>query len=186
MIYIDDQLHRLTSAQVDEAIRRLPPQRRETTLRHRTDLGRRQSLLAYLLLCQALRLEHGIMEPPHFSFAEHGKPSLTHHPHLHFSLSHCPQGVACVLDTRPVGIDLEAPRPLRPGVLAYAMSPREQAEIEASPTPELLFTRLWTRKEALLKLSGQGIHRGMRDLLHHTPHRLQTTRHGSLFFSVAW
>ena len=43
------------------------------------------------------------------------------------------------------------------------MSPEESEAIYAAPFPDIAFTRLWTQKEAVLKLKGTGI----TDDLHH-------------------
>ena len=43
----------------------------------------------------------------------------------------------------------------KPGLAEYAMSDEEQKEIEKGG--DLAFTLLWTKKEALLKLTGEGI-----------------------------
>jgi 4'-phosphopantetheinyl transferase len=62
---------------------------------------------------------------------------------------------------QPVGVDLER---LKPGKLSEALwrkyfSPAEAARLEALPAPqrEREFLQVWTRKEALLKLTGLGL-----------------------------
>jgi 4'-phosphopantetheinyl transferase len=53
------------------------------------------------------------------------------------------------------------------------MSESEQRQIASSPNPAQAFMRLWTMKESLLKLTGEGISDDLRHLLecpgHHPP-----------------
>lgn len=166
---------------------RLSAQRREQALRFRFELGRRQSVAAYLLLRTALEQEYGITEPPLFEYGEHGKPKLaplSSHPlggnsdaqeaspnggtmegALHFNLSHCREAVACVLSSQPVGIDIESIRPIKDSLVRYTMNDAEQELIFSAPNPDVAFTRLWTRKEAVMKLSGHGLATDMKSVL---------------------
>ncbi len=85
-IYINDNLAQF---ELDEALPLLSVQRREQCLKFKYELGRKQCAAAYLLLCQGLREEYGITEPPIFAYGEHGKPMIVDHPDIHFNMSHC-------------------------------------------------------------------------------------------------
>ncbi len=187
MIYIDDRLQRFTTAEVDSLISSFPPQRAELLARYRNEAARRQGALAYLLLCRALREDFGIPEPPVFAFGEHGKPFLAEHPDLHFNLSHCLSAVACAVSRSPVGIDIESVRKARPDLVSRTMNAAEAQRIFSSPDPDREFTVLWTRKEAVLKLSGRGIVDDMRSVLTTTSSsvRLTTTVRDAYIFSEA-
>ena len=162
MLYLNDHLYDFP---LDEALDQLSPQRREQAMKYRHEFGQRASAAAYLLLCQGLREEYGIEEKPVFVYGEHGKPSLADYPHIHFSLSHCREAVACLVSDRPVGVDVETIRPLRPSLAEYTMNTDEIGQIRVSDDPDLMFTRLWTQKEALAKCLGSGIDTHLRDLL---------------------
>lgn len=162
MLYIDDDIY---GFDLDEGLALLSPQRREQALMMRHELGRRQSVAAYLLLCRALREEYGITEQPVFRYGEHGKPYLIGHPEIFFSLSHCRTAVACAVADRPVGVDVESLREYHQSVVAYAMSDVEQQMINEAPQPEVMFIRLWTIKEARLKVTGEGIGDRMKEVL---------------------
>lgn len=139
----------------------LPSWRREQALRYKHFNGRRDCCISYLLLCQGLEEQYGISENPTFIIGEHGKPSLKEYPHLHFNLSHCSHAIACVISSSPVGIDVESiDRKVSDSLIRHTMSPEEQAIIKQDP---LHFLRLWTQKEALVKLRGTGL----QDNLHH-------------------
>lgn len=96
-----------------------------------------------------------------FTLSPRGKPSLPG-AGLHFNLAHS-GGLAVLAVTRAgeVGVDVERIRPM-PDALDLAarfFSPRELAALRAVPPAgrDAAFFRLWTRKEAWLKATGDGI-----------------------------
>ncbi|GAC1590916.1 MAG: hypothetical protein NVS3B21_08910 [Acidimicrobiales bacterium] len=98
--------------------------------------------------------------------APSGKPHLAHWD-TQFSLSHSGDLVAvAVCRDRPVGIDIEAPRILRrPERLARRILnsgeyDRWSGQLDPCRTQSLL--QQWTRMEAVLKATGEGVGAGMR------------------------
>lgn len=136
----------------------LPAWRRKEADAFRFPVDKMQNVKAYLLLCQGLREQYGILAQPSFGYGENGKPFLADHPQIHFNLSHCRKGVICVIDDSPVGCDIEAiPSSVDPDLLSACFSMAEQEEILHADNPGIEFASLWTRKEALLKLHGIGL-----------------------------
>lgn len=155
MIYLNDHID---SLDIEESLALVSKQRRQEALRYRQINGQRQSLAVYLLLCEALEKEYGIVERPEFSFGEHGKPFLADHADIHFNFSHCRRAVLCVVDSVPVGCDIEAvPEKLDMDLCRCCFNDEEVDAIISSPSPTIAFTELWTRKEAFLKLTGEGL-----------------------------
>ena len=171
MIYIND---RLFDFDLDAALEQLSEQRREQALRYRHELGRRTCAAAYLLLCEGLEKEYGIVEKPIFEYGEHGKPSLVGRPDIHFSLSHCREAAICVLSDCPVGVDVESVHRYNETLARYTMNDEEMAEILAAESPDLAFTRLWTQKEAFLKCTGEGIGNDLKNVLKKSSSELTT------------
>lgn len=137
----------------------LPQWRREATMKFRFEQGRRECCLSYLLLCEMLNSSFGITEQPCFIIGEHGKPVLDiAGVDIAFNFSHCKRAIACVVsDTEDVGIDVECTGRYTSALAEYCMSEAENAAILRAESPDMKFTELWTRKEALLKLTGEGI-----------------------------
>ena len=170
-VYLNDQLDKLDwKASLDE----LSEQRRQQVLQFKHEQGRRECVAAYLLLRQALKDEYGIMEPPVFDYGEHGKPFIVDHPDIHFNMSHCREAAICVVSDRPVGVDIETVRNYHQSLVDYTMNADEVAQIVAAEQPSVAFIRLWTMKEAVLKLSGVGISNEIKDVLS-MPHKKYTT-----------
>ena len=162
VIYLNDDIQ---DFDWKAALPLLSEQRREQTLKFKHELGRKTCAAAYLLLCEALRSEYGIEEPPVFEYGEHGKPSIVGRPDIHFNLSHCREGVLCMVSNHPVGVDIESIREYKESLARYTMNDEEMATILHADRPDVAFTRFWTQKEAVLKRSGQGISNNMKDVL---------------------
>ena len=154
MLYLNDDI---AGFNFEAALPLLSEQRRQQALKFKHEQGRKTCAMAYLLLCQALRQEYGITELPVFEYGEHGKPFIVGHPDIHFNFSHCREAVICVVSNRPVGVDVESIREYRDSLVRYTMNDQEVQQIERAERPDVEFIRLWTMKEAVLKLSGRGI-----------------------------
>jgi 4'-phosphopantetheinyl transferase len=107
-----------------------------------------------------------------FARGANGKPVLrdgSAAADIRFNLSHAKGCAVCaVVRGREVGVDVEQLRPLRDAALIAerVLSPGELEVYDALP-PEAKHAALlrgWTRKEAYLKATGDGITRRMRDV----------------------
>ncbi|EEF57035.1 4'-phosphopantetheinyl transferase family protein [Pedosphaera parvula] len=99
-----------------------------------------------------------------FSYSDRGKPALnapSSNP-LHFNLSHSHDlALLAVTEICPVGVDVEQIRTLRDAdaIADRFFSERESSALRALPPEQkpIGFFNLWTRKEAWLKATGEGI-----------------------------
>jgi 4'-phosphopantetheinyl transferase len=113
-----------------------------------------------------------------------GKPELADEDlSLHFSLSHCKSiAVLAVTHGLPLGVDVEDVRPIEPEVATAHFSARELSDLDRLQGDAWLngFYRCWTRKEAILKAEGIGLHRALDSfdvsLLPNAPAELIETR----------
>lgn len=148
---------------VAQAQKLLCSEERERALRYRVDFARN----AFLLTRSALRLllANYLDESPQqlrFRLTEYGKPLLDRVSDLHFNVSHT-DGLALLAFVRKhrVGVDVEKIR-TQPDALRLArrfFSDKERKELENLPADALpaSFFRCWSRKEAYIKASGQGL-----------------------------
>ena len=171
-LYINDRLDTLGADDVEALIAGFPAWRQEHTRKIRNAIARKESAAAFALLHQALKTDFGIVDY-RFAYSTQGKPHLESHPTVHFNLSHCRKAVACAISRRPVGIDIETLGRYRKSLAEYTMNEDEMREIlSANDTchdgfseRDIIFTTLWTRKEAFAKLTGEGISTHVRDML---------------------
>ena len=121
-----------------------------------TARGLLRTILAHYTKTQATELQ--------FAYSTNGKPSLAfaaQFQNLNFNLSHC-DGIAvyAVARNRDLGIDVESLRPFSEihEIAERCFSPEERSSLRSleSPQQEERFFRYWTRKEAILKCSGEG------------------------------
>ncbi len=103
-----------------------------------------------------------------FATSKHGKPRLTGSlaaAPVFFNMTHSQGAILIALSGQETGIDAEAPKDL-PEVLDLAerfFSTEETAALRSAPdeSRRIMFFRLWTMKEAVLKLTGSGIAGGL-------------------------
>ena len=183
MIYLNDHTELLD---IDAALSKVSEQRREQALKFAHESGRRLSLAVYLLLMEGLKKEYGITEPPEFDYMEGGKPVIKGHPEIYFSFSHSGTVALCAIDSQPVGADVETPRKITPSLITYTMNDEEQALITSAPESLSAFLALWTRKEAVLKLTGEGIRSDLKTVLeNHELYHIETITTDHYVYSIA-
>jgi 4'-phosphopantetheinyl transferase len=153
-----------------ESLSRLAPilsaAERERALRFRFELHRNRFVVGRaamrLLLARYLQAQPTALE---FSYGPQGKPALGGtfaNAGWHFNLAHS-ENLALLAMTRtgPIGVDVEYLQPLPDAdqLVARFFSARECAAYQKLPVSErtVAFFNLWTRKEAWLKATGEGI-----------------------------
>ena len=183
MIYLNEHTELLD---IDDALSKVSEQRREQALKFAHESGRRLSLAVYLLLMEGLQKEYGIIEPPVFDYLEGGKPVIKGHPEIHFNFSHSGNVALCAIDSQPVGADVETPRKITPSLIAYTMDDEEQALIASASESLSAFLALWTKKEAVLKLTGEGIRSDLKKVLDNQDlYHIETVTTEKYVYSIA-
>ncbi len=87
---------------------------------------------------------------------ENGKPFCDA---VQFNASHSDGLCVLAVGDRPIGVDVERVRPFsaREKFAARYFSESERAEIERAADPAEEFFGIWTKKEAYLKMTGEGL-----------------------------
>ena len=94
---------------------------------------------------------------PPIAVTERGKPYFTEGD-LHFSISHTPRHVFCVLAENPVGIDAEElDREVNLQLADRILSPREKEQYDLVEDKQIALLTFWVLKEAAAKCSGEGL-----------------------------
>lgn len=108
------------------------------------------------LLAQMYQKAYGAPMPP-IQVTDRGKPYFAESP-VHFSISHTPELVFCVLSHRPVGIDAEScDRPIRLKLAEKILSPMEKAQFDRAADKRAALLKFWVLKEAAAKCTGTGL-----------------------------
>ncbi len=144
------------------------------------------SLMSGLLLSAVLSERCGV---PHdklaFAYGEHGKPYLPDHPECCFSLSHsgCYAALAC--GDEPVGADIQRMTEKQQHAQRFFHENERQSILAAEDKAEQFF-RIWTMKEAYVKLTGEGISGrfGSIDVLSMPEHSFYTQRFDDYILTI--
>ena len=170
-----DDMTQCTEAEVQRLLPLVSVQRREQALRFKHLFGRFTCLKSYEMLKQCVaevcsnvseeldykqRLQqwNGL-----FVYNEHGKPMLQNADTgevltaVDFSISHCKEGIAVAIAPHPIGVAIESFRQYSESLLRKTMNEQEIWLIQQSADPSVEFIKLWTKKEALLKMQGTGL-----------------------------
>ncbi|MBR4148252.1 MAG: 4'-phosphopantetheinyl transferase superfamily protein [Bacteroidales bacterium] len=157
-------MEQITKEEIQRLLPLVSDQRREQAMQYKHLFGQFACLKSYVMLREILE-EMGLNHPFVFGQNEHGKPFLVDYPDVCFNISHCKAGIAVAVSDAPVGIDIESYRKVSDSLIRYTMNEEEQHVIQTSEDPVRTFTEYWTKKEAVFKLRGTGITRGLHGLL---------------------
>lgn len=132
---------------------------RQRAARYRK-IGDRHNFVLGRNLVHHLVRPRGSSTPCTFSVGPHGKPFLPDAPA--YNLSHSGCWVVCAVSRdESIGVDVETFARLKDyrELLAAVTHPTERRYIEQAPSDRrlALFKRCWTRKEAILKATGEGL-----------------------------
>lgn len=155
MVYIFENLSLCTPQWLNEREKTLPAWRQNKVQSYKKEEDKIRSVAAFLLLARALQ-DRGIDPVPEFAYEVWGKPYLPGCP-VHFSLSHCKNGVVCAVSDGPIGVDAQDEMEFSSKLADRICSEEERASLAAAEDPVKALTALWTKKEALAKRSGKGL-----------------------------
>ncbi|GBF76536.1 hypothetical protein PA598K_05012 [Paenibacillus sp. 598K] len=110
-----------------------------------------------LLLQRLLGAADGTLS---FRYLSHGKPELIDYPGTWHNISHSGEYVVCVCHEVPVGVDVEAVRPVDDDLAKRCFADAERMYMQATEeeTQRLRrFYELWSAKESYIKAVGDGL-----------------------------
>ena len=182
-IEVFDHMDECTDAEVQRLLPLVSAQRREQALRYKHTFGRFCCLKSWLML-KGMMDETMSEAMEEWQYNEHGKPSIHHTSGIHFSISHCKNGIAVAVDDKPVGIDIESIRHAEEELIERTMNAEERRTILSDRD----FTRLWTQKEAVVKAQGTGIEsfEQLQKTLDSTDMKLDTFETDRYIYSIAY
>ena len=148
-VLVFDDMTQCTEAEVQRMLPLVSAQRCEQAVKYKHVFGQFCCLKSWLMLHSLT----GISQD--WRYNEHGKPYLEGGPY--FSISHCKEGIAVAINDTPIGIDIEAIRHANEDLIVRTMNEEERLRVTGYGLPDRMFTRLWTQKEAIVKMEGTGI-----------------------------
>lgn len=124
---------------------------------------RKRRFMGCLLAAYALQSQGGDGVLPAYLNGPFGKPYLAAWESFFFNLSHSGELAVCAVADQEVGIDVQQKRSLSQRIADRFFTAQEKVVLaQASPKEkEALFYRIWSAKEAYIKLTGQGLGQGL-------------------------
>lgn len=163
----------------------VPEEKKERILRQRVRQNADNMLVGAVLTKYMLLKYFKIpFSKQYISYGRYGKPYLRDYPNAYFNISHSGQFVACAVSDCPIGVDIQEIVPYRRDVAKRVFNPDELLQIESSPDPSAEFTRLWTQKEAYLKMVGIGFSDCLDETALSRQSKVQTIRYIDTFISI--
>lgn len=168
-------------------IRFVPEEKRERILRQRVKQNADNMLVGAVLAKYMLLKYFQIpFSKQHISYGRYGKPYLRDYSNAYFNISHSGQFVACAVSDCPIGVDIQEIASYHRDMAKRVFSPEEISQIESSPDRSAEFTRLWTQKEAYLKMLGIGFSDSLDKAALLKQSKMQTARYVDTFISIQY
>lgn len=120
------------------------------------------SILHYAL-CEELNLPLHTKEAFQVEYAEGGKPFLKEYTDTYFNLSHSGKYVCCGVGREPVGVDVQRQTEFKEKLALRFFTERDNRMLMECGHEEQkeLFFRMWSIKESYIKLTGEGMRKGL-------------------------
>ncbi len=136
-------------------------EKQERILRQKIKQNADNMLVGEILAKTVIKKTFGIdIAKQEFAYSEYGKPYLINFSDVHFNISHSGEYVACGVSDKPIGVDIQKIGEYNFDVAKRVCNEKELVQIEDSSDKASEFTKLWTQKEAVLKMYGVGIASG--------------------------
>ncbi len=133
-------------------------EKQERILKQKIKQNADNMLIGEILAKMVIKKTFGIdISKQNFAYTEYGKPYLSNYPDVHFNISHSEKYVVCAVSDKPVGVDIQKIGAYNSRVVKKVFNEMESTQIENSSDKASEFTKLWTQKEAVLKMLGVGI-----------------------------
>lgn len=108
-------------------------------------------------LIRVLIMKHFDIDYVKLKYNEFGKPYIDNE-NIFFNISHSNNLLTIIISNKSdVGIDIEYIKEFNNNVADFIMTSNEKDKLKTDKNKNLLFTKIWTRKEAYFKCKGTGI-----------------------------
>lgn len=145
---------------VKEVLDLLPEWRKQKALSYGSESDRISCGVSYLLLQYAIKENYGFFETDEFFYGKVGKPYLSQHSNIFFSISHCRNALCCCVGKNEMGVDIQDIRPYKERTARRVCTENEKNLLNSSDNPDRLFSIMWSVKESVGKMTGHGFQEG--------------------------
>ena len=136
--------------------------RRERIFRLKNDRLKNVSLFAELTMIEEAAADLNVPKDQiSIEKTDLGKPYVAGFENYHISLSHSDGMILFASNSAPVGVDIEKPKADFERIARRFFTDEDATRIMNATSPAEEFLLVWTRKEAFVKLTGEGLQRAL-------------------------
>ena len=158
-LFYTTNINKIEDETLEMMFQQMPPSRQEAASKCYYEVDRKIKIVEYNIIQQKL----GLCKGHEFSYGKNGKPYVRNK--QHFNISHSNTALAVVFSNENVGVDIEKKMELDLNLLARIANKKEYQQVVNSLNPQLELTKLWTKKESLIKFHGKTIATNLKTLL---------------------
>jgi 4'-phosphopantetheinyl transferase len=142
-------------SEYESLLEQISDERKEKIFRLHSDHSKIISLMSAVFARECISKVTGIpLKNILFTRNEFGKPSVSDIEGFQFNISHSENCIAFVHSTKPVGIDVERITGFDARLPKRYFTEHERSMLEAATDKDLEFYKIWTTKEAYIKMKG--------------------------------
>lgn len=123
-----------------------------------SEYKRTESFLAYQFLFKLFNRMGLTQEDINWKIGEKGKPGIDQ---IQFNITHSKEFIGIIISNQPVGIDIQEIKKVNEGLVKRVSNSKE---FELYKEGDVSFFQLWSRKEAVVKMTGEGLSVGINNI----------------------
>ncbi len=151
-IFTADTKPLIQQKSLGQLLERLPTSLHARAMRYKSELSAYNYVIGRLLLMHGLATFNVDDSLEDITLLANGKPDL---PGIDFNISHSDNQVVCAFSrSGPIGVDIEAVKPIDFDDFTSSFTPNEWHVIQNADNPLQRFYWFWTRKESIIKALG--------------------------------
>lgn len=163
MIYIYKNLSKLKLDTYFKLLSNLPKELQEKANEKKTQADKNIFAFEYNKIKQLLKIDLNAIK-----YSKRGKPYFEDS-EKHFSISHCNDTLGIAIEEEIVGVDIEKIMQFDELVASQICNDKEYKKIITAKNRDLAFTKLWVKKESLIKCKAEGFNQDLKTIFERNP-----------------
>ena len=177
-VFVAEKSKPLTFKEYSFFLEHIDLEKKKQIIKYTSENNADNSLIGIILAkISIFKTKHIPISKIEIFYDEYGKPYVLNNPQIHISISHSDELIGCAISDSPVGLDIENLR-------KYNHKIYTKLSDSTGICTDNEFTRLWTEREAILKLKGSGLN-DLSSEIKHCDYNLNTIKYKSYFITTA-
>lgn len=152
----------------------LPQNMKDYANKKADEFDRAVTIFEYAYLQKKLNVDLSLIK-----YGNRGKPYFEGA--KQFSLSHSGNMLAVAISNKPVGVDVQTILPYNKALAKTICNEKELEKVNNSRNPARALTRIWAKKESLIKCKGEGFNQDLKTIFERNSNFKYKTKSGKDF-----